>query len=306
MAMKERCINLNNKYFYINEQISDDISKIIGNKSYNTFLLNSKGFAVPKSIFTTPLLFDCYKNNILEFNKEITNIQNYLRENHFSNSLAVRSSCLLFDESGNVIKEDSDSLSMAGWFKSNLNISINSIRSAIVDCYSIVNSETLRQNINNHFHSKIIVKVALLIQEFYTAEKSAVIFTKNQYAYKRGDFLINSTYGACNGLVSGEITGDSYWINRKNGSVNFTHITKKDKMYVNSIQGIDIIDVATNLQNKETLSNKDIKNLFKLGMSVEKAFNCPQDMELIYNLKDGWIIVQTRPIVYWKGVVKDE
>lgn len=293
---------MKNKYFYDIYQIHGNISNLIGNKSYNTFLLQSYGFNVPKSLFVSVNLFDYYTTNKIEFDKIIKDIQHYLKSNNFTNSLAIRSSALLIDNNGNIIKEDSDSLSMAGWFKSNLNIAINNLKDAIIDCYSIVSSYVLNQNIRNHFNDNVKVQIALLIQDFYEAEKSAVIFTKNQYAYNRGDFLINATYGACNGLVSGEITGDSYWINRENSLINKKYISNKNKMYTNGLCNINMIDVPYDIQKLEALSNKDIKDLFDLGMSVENCFNFPQDIETIYTSTHGWTIVQTRPINYWRNL----
>ena len=301
MEIMERCTKVKNDFFYNSSHINTDISDLIGNKSYNTFLLNSKGFNVPKSVFLSTKFFDIYtSNDIANFDKIILLLKDYLYSNNFSNSLAIRSSAILFDNNGKIIKEDSETLSMAGWFKSNLNVSINNIKDAITDCYSIIESNVLKQNIENHFHSHLKIKIALLVQDFYEAEKSAVIFTKNQYSYYRGSFLINSTYGACNGLVSGEITGDTYWLNRNNSLVIKKHISKKNKMYINNFNDIVLAEVPQNIQDKESLSSSDIENLFNLGISIENAFNFPQDIELIYNPSNGWIVVQTRPINYWR------
>ena len=301
MEIMERCTKVKNDFFYNSSHINTDISDLIGNKSYNTFLLNSKGFNVPKSVFLSTKFFDIYtSNDIANFDKIILLLKDYLYSNNFSNSLAIRSSAILFDNNGKIIKEDSETLSMAGWFKSNLNVSINNIKDAITDCYSIIESNVLKQNIENHFHSHLKIKIALLVQDFYEAEKSAVIFTKNQYSYYRGSFLINSTYGACNGLVSGEITGDTYWLNRNNSLVIKKHISKKNKMYINNFNDIVLAEVPQNIQDKESLSSNDIENLFNLGISIENAFNFPQDIELIYNPSNDWIVVQTRPINYWR------
>ena len=301
MEIMERCTKVKNDFFYNSSHINTDISDLIGNKSYNTFLLNSKGFNVPKSVFLSTKFFDIYtSNDIANFDKIILLLKDYLYSNNFSNSLAIRSSAILFDNNGKIIKEDSETLSMAGWFKSNLNVSINNIKDAITDCYSIIESNVLKQNIENHFHSHLKIKIALLVQDFYEAEKSAVIFTKNQYSYYRGSFLINSTYGACNGLVSGEITGDTYWLNRNNSLLIKKHISKKNKMYINNLKDIILVEVPQKIQDKESLSSNDIENLFNLGISIENAFNFPQDIELIYNSNNGWIVVQTRPINYWR------
>lgn len=294
-------IKVKNDFFYSSSQINNDISNLIGNKSYNTFLLSSKGFNVPQSVFLSTKLFDIYtSNDTANFDKIIISLKKYLYSNDFSNSLAIRSSAILFDNTERIIKEDSETLSMAGWFKSNLNVPINNIKDAIIDCYSIIKSNILKKNIENHFHTHLTIKIALLIQNFYEATKSAVIFTKNQYSYNRGSFLINSTYGACNGLVSGEITGDTYWLNRDDSLIIEKHISKKDKMYINNSKDIILVEVPQDIQNKESLSSTDIKNLFDLGISIENAFNFPQDIELIYNLNKGWVVVQTRPINYWR------
>lgn len=300
MVTVERFIKLKNNFFYNIDDINSDISDFIGNKSFHTFLLASKGFVVPKSIFITTDLFDCYFADIISFDKIISEIQYYLYSSHFSNSLAIRSSALLFDHRGNIIKEDSYKISMAGWFKSNLNISINNIRKAIIDCYSIIESDVLKLNIRNNFNNDLEIKIALLIQDFYEAEKSAVVFTKNPFSYNKGDFLINSTYGACMGLVSGTITGDTYWVNRNDLSVKMKHISTKTKMYINNLESLLLVDVPLKIQNKESLSCNDISILYNLGMSLEDNFKCSQDIELIYHVDHGWIVVQTRPVNYWR------
>ena len=298
MEQKERSIKLNNQLFYSSSECILPTSDLIGNKSYNTFLLKKNNFSVPNSVATTTAFFDLYINNKGLFYKKIDELKCLLEKTQITNNLSVRSSAIIL-KNGIMYKEDSSSCSMAGWFHSEVNIPLENLAQAIEKCFNVIFSNLLNYRIKKFFKDGNI-KIPLLIQEYFPADKSAVVYTKNPYTFNYGNFLINTSYGACYGIVSGELNSDTYILSPLTGRLLKKFIMKKDFYFTEgNIGNLQKKTLENNLQNSEILSEEDLYSIFKLGKSIEKLFSFPQDIEIIYNQKNGWCPVQTRNISLW-------
>jgi phosphoenolpyruvate synthase/pyruvate phosphate dikinase len=205
------------------ESIDASCKPLVGNKVYRTALLQKLGYSVPLSACLTLNAYEAYIASAPNLPNDVIvalkNLQNYLhpsnREDFKTTTYAVRSSAVLNIE-GCFIEEDSGMLSMAGWFESVLNTPINALELAVLRCYKAFRSERCRKNYLHHFGTENPKGgLALLIQIFHRAERSAVIFSLNPYRPNREEILISANPGACIGLVSGRLTGDTYWISRR-------------------------------------------------------------------------------------------
>lgn len=298
MEQKERFIKLNNKLFYSFNDFFSLSSDLIGNKSYNTFLLKNNNFHVPNSIATAISFFDLYVNNKELFYKKIDELKYFLEDNNITNNLSVRSSAIILNN-GIIHKEDSSSHSMAGWFHSEINVPFEKLTKAVEECFNVAYSDLLNYRIKKHFNGGDI-KIPLLIQEYFPALKSAVVFTKNPYIFNRGEFLINASYGACHGIVSGEVNSDTYILSPLTGKLIKKIIVKKDFFYTEGqTNNLRKKTLENSLKKSDTLSEGDLNDIFKLGKDIENLFLSPQDIEIIYDPKRGWCPVQTRNIPSW-------
>ncbi|RQD73294.1 MAG: hypothetical protein D5R97_09625 [Candidatus Syntrophonatronum acetioxidans] len=107
--------------------------------------------------------------------------------------------------------------------------------------------------------------------------------------------LINSSWGLGEAIVGGEVTPDQWVVDKNSGSILEERIAQKDVMTIRKVKGIELTAVPEEKQKENTLSQKEVKELFQLALKVEDYFGSPQDIEWAF--ENGKLyLVQTRPI----------
>lgn len=203
--------------------------------------------------------------------------------------LAIRSSA---------VGEDDLKASFAGQMDSFLFISkLESYIESIKKCWASIFSE---RALIYRYISKLPlldIKIAVIVQRMIFGEVSGVMFTANPVDNRSDEMLINSTYGLGEGIVSGELNTDNFYIDKKNDSIKTeiiekTHMISFDK---DKKEGTTKIPVDKSKQNIASLSKNQIKKLVKLGKQIESIYGQPQDIE--WTIKSSRIyILQARPI----------
>ncbi len=178
--------------------------------------------------------------------------------------VAVRSSASL---------EDSKDFAWAGQFDTFLNTSETELLTKIKKCWSslyTVRSLVYRQK--NSIQEKDIT-MSIVIQEMIQSESAGVAFSVHPVSQDRNKIIIEAGVGLGEKVVSGEITPDSYVINKNN---------------------LEIIDKKIQA-SKQVLNDWEIIELSKNITEIEKYFNFPCDIEWAKE-KDEFYILQTRHI----------
>ncbi|MBS3051775.1 MAG: PEP/pyruvate-binding domain-containing protein [Candidatus Aenigmarchaeota archaeon] len=168
--------------------------------------------------------------------------------------------------------EDSVEASFAGQFESFLFIdNIKKLLNSIKECWaSSYKSSTVMYSIMQGIEPKDI-KMAVIIQGMVDSDKAGVMFTKNVWNSDE-NILIEATLGIGENVVGGLKNPDRYIVDRPKLKV-------MDKKII----------------GEEILSAKDIRQLTKYGLILEKHFKRPQDVE--WCIKNNNIfLLQTRPI----------
>ncbi len=147
-------------------------------------------------------------------------------------------------------------------------------------------------------HDRIIqqgpTKPAVVVQKMFHSQVSGVIFTTDPVS-DRDVIVIEAGYGLGEGVVSGLVDVDRYYVNKFDGSVINLHIGKKSfKVMQNpSGKGTYIESVDNNLRDIPCLSEQDIS--IKIAMALEEHYALSQDIE--FGIDNGKVsILQTRPI----------
>jgi pyruvate,water dikinase len=113
--------------------------------------------------------------------------------------------------------------------------------------------------------------------------------------------VVEGNWGLGESVVSGEITPDSYIVDKHSGETEAT-INKKTKMVVFKTSGIRIIKVPADLQEKGCLEKKELDEIVRIAKQVEAYFEMPQDMEWVFDsdlsFPENLYWVQTRPAKY--------
>ncbi len=197
--------------------------------------------------------------------------------------------------------EDSSGISLAGQYESFLLVPARNVPQAILHCYASLFSERcLRRFKVAEDAGYLWSRMSVLIQEMCPAELSSVIMTRDPV---EGDnyFGMEITYGACEAIVSGEVQGDLYLLDRTTGAIINAEIgTKNSRISYEPLTDWEAgnkikLPVPEAERRQFAASQRLVTSIYDLGMLVENHFGVPQDIELV--VSHGEIVVtQSRPI----------
>ncbi len=225
---------------------------LTGGKGASLASMKQAGFSVPdgfvilQSAFEDGCLTEQAKNEIVSALAGFTE----------SELFAVRSSA---------VAEDGAAASFAGMFESLLDVSKESILSAIAEVYASSQSERVREYAKTQGLEEI-GGVAVVVQQMIAADFAGVLFTADPQTSDRFTTVIEAVEGLGEALVSGRKTPATW-------RIRHDKITGENRM----------LEPAT------------LSKLASLGKNIEKHYRAPQDIE--WCLKGNELyIVQSRPI----------
>ncbi len=202
--------------------------------------------------------------------------------------VAVRSSATAEDLAG---------ASFAGQQETFLNVrGDDAVRKAVRNCWaSLFTSQAIFYRHQKGFDN-VQVSMAVVVQKMITADKAGVLFTVDPIMGNHFQMMIEAVWGLGEGLVSGQITPDSYKIDREDYALIHEYIPKKTIMISkNGSDGVSTVAVPPENQAARVLSDSELKELVDLGNKVEKHFGGPQDIEWGVE-SDTLYLLQSRPI----------
>jgi len=144
------------------------------------------------------------------------------------------------------------------------------------------------------------VGIAVPVQRMVQSESSGVMFTVEPTNNNKEKITIEAVLGLGEMIVSGDVTPDHYTVNKKDIKIEEKDIKKQEWKLVKKAgahgKSDNIkIDLTPEEQAKQKITDEDIIFLAKIGLTLEKHYDFPQDVE--WAKQGGKIyIVQTRPI----------
>lgn len=226
-------------------------------------------------------------------------LENAIREKYFNlgnnTRVAVRSSATA---------EDLPDASFAGQQETYLNVQgIESVLNGVRNCYA---SLWGNRAVSYRFHQgydQTSVSIAVVIQEMIESEKSGVLFTVNPVNKKENEMQINASFGLGESVVSGRVTADSYIID-KSGNIIEVNIGSKETQIIYGDK--ETIEVSVNPDKRKirALNDREILELMKCGLEIEKHYGMPMDIE--WAIKNDIVyILQARAITTLKNSKND-
>mgnify|MGYP001445048466 CR=1 FL=1 len=137
-------------------------------------------------------------------------------------------------------------------------------------------------------------KLAIVVQQMFESQVSGVIFTTDPVS-GRDVIVIEAGYGLGEGVVSGVVDVDRYYVDKIDGSVSSVHVGKKAFMVKqhSSGKGTSIVPVESDLRDVPCLAKDDIRA--NIAMALEEHYALSQDIE--FGIANGKVrILQTRPV----------
>lgn len=240
------------------DQISKSDLLEVGGKGASLGEMFNTRFPVPSGFVITTEAYN--KTITADLEREI--IKAF--ENLKTKRVAVRSSA---------IAEDSKTSSWAGQLESYLNVECKDLIGKIKECWRSIASERAYAYASEKNLSKEQLTVAVIVQKMVDSQVSGVTFTANPITNNLNEIMIESGFGLGESLVGGMITPDNFIVDKK---------TLKIK--------------SKTIQDKPSLSDKQIKGLAKLCLQIENLFKNPQDIEWAIDKAGKIWILQSRPI----------
>ena len=141
------------------------------------------------------------------------------------------------------------------------------------------------------------IHMAVIIQKMVNAHISGVLFTANVINNDQNQMLINSAWGFGETIANDLIIPDTIIINKNKFEIIKRIIGKKEKKSIPNPEGSFTILIETDTQSRAccSLNDKQLRQLHKLGLKIERAFNYPQDIEWAIE-NDIIYTLQSRPI----------
>lgn len=293
-----------------------------GGKGFNLYLMSQAGLPVPEWVVFGKRYFHEFLNSAnvkAELEKELDqllagtitaaqaekNILTLFEKTDLPYSvgkslleaLSTLGADKVFSVRSSAADEDSLAHSFAGQLSSYLYVSgKEDILKYIRLCWASAFSERgLVYRLENKIDLKKI-SVSVVLQRMIDPDKSGVLFTCDPVAKKVDSFVISSVYGVGEGLVSGALDADSFWIDAKTGNILKEELVEKKEMMKKSSSGhCEMKPVETSLVNKASLSAEELHSLYRLGEKIQEQYHRPQDIE--WAVENGKIyILQTRPV----------
>ncbi|MEE8399899.1 MAG: PEP/pyruvate-binding domain-containing protein [Desulfobacterales bacterium] len=142
-----------------------------------------------------------------------------------------------------------------------------------------------------------LVAMAVVVQVMVEAQVSGILFTANPTTGERSEMIANASFGLGEAIVGGEVTPDSYLIDRESLSAKEMTIGAKEQMIVSDgRQGTATRTVSEAQRRESSLPDPLLKSLASLALRVEDHFDgLPQDIEWAAVDDTLWLL-QARPI----------
>jgi len=217
-----------------------------------------------------------------DLKKEVLNAFDKLKTKY----VAVRSSATA---------EDSKIDSWAGQLETYLNTIKGNLIENIKRCWaSLYSPRALFYRIKrNSFQKQILV--GAIVQKMVQSEVSGVCFTVHPVIKDKNQMVIEAAWGLGEILVSGQITPDTYVIEKDSLNILDVNVNTQKKMIVLVKKGNKPIAVPRPKRNQQKLLEAQIKELAKLCLKIENHYKDPQDVEWALE-KNKLYILQSRPI----------
>lgn len=303
----------------------DDIP-IVGGKGANLGELTNAGFSVPVAFILTTTAFDYFvekgelSNRIDEelasidsTDKSLTDasyrIRKLFEERVIPNDLKEdieKNYDKLFENDEDVgfvavrssaTAEDLPDASFAGQQETYLNVrGKDDLFDKIKKCWSsLFTARAIAYREKQGFVHKE-VKLAVVIQKMINSEISGIMFTVDPNNGAE-EIVIEAGYGLGEAIVGGEVTPDTYKIDKSNMSIRQKRIsTQRWKYTRDRVDGHTIkVDVPADKEKIQKIEDRQIINIADIGRQIEIHYDKPMDVEWCIE-KNKIYIVQARPI----------
>ena len=308
----------------VNELRVTDIP-IVGGKGANLGELTMAGFPVPNAFVLTTAAYDYFieKSKIMDLiNDELKAIDRNSDDSLAQASANIRAAFEKFeipkDLKEEVVKsyaklfpkgkegfvavrssataEDLPDASFAGQQETYLNVHGEAdLFDKIIKCWSSLFTARAIAYREKQGYSHEEVKLAVVVQKMVNSEVSGIMFTVNPNSGVK-EIVIEAGYGLGEAIVGGEVTPDTYKIDKETMKLKDKRVSTQKWKYTKSKDGKTVkVDIPEDKVKTQKVDDRRICEIAEIGRQIEIHYGKPMDME--WCVEDGKVfIVQARPI----------
>lgn len=192
--------------------------------------------------------------------------------------------------------EDSASAAWAGQLESYLNTTEEILLENVKKCWaSLFTPRAIFYRFEKNLHKQKI-SVAVVVQKMVESEVSGIAFSVHPITQDRNQLIIEAGFGLGEAIVSGQITPDSYVVEKDSRQILDVNVVAQNKaLYRGKKNGVEWKELSVEIGSQQVLSGKKILELSDIIIRIESHYNFPCDIEWAGE-KNEFYIVQSRPI----------
>lgn len=201
--------------------------------------------------------------------------------------------------------EDGAEHAWAGQLDSFLNTTAEKLEENVKRCFaSLFTPRAIFYRFEKGLHAAHI-SVAVVVQKMVDSEKSGVAFSVHPVTEDRNQAIIEASWGLGEAIVSGQVTPDSYVIEKDTKTIIDTNVSEKSRGLfrggpsTGSGQANEWRDIDDKKANEQCLTGKEIIELTELVIRIENHYGFPSDIEWAFEA-GKFYITQSRPITTLK------
>lgn len=199
--------------------------------------------------------------------------------------------------------EDGKDHAWAGQLDSFLNTTEKDLLEKVQRCWaSLFTPRAIFYRFENGLHSTRI-SVAVVVQKMVGAEISGIAFSVHPVTEDENQIIIEAGFGLGEAIVSGQITPDSYVIEKEPRRIIDINVSTQTRgIYRAEGGGNEWIEISEPKASSQVLKEKQILEFADLVMRIENHYGFPCDIEWSFE-KRKFYVVQSRPITTLKNKV---
>lgn len=191
-------------------------------------------------------------------------------------------------------EEDLEGTSFAGGYETILGVTEKTIEKAILYCFTSVFDERIVKYKMQHGMKTDRPRIAVIVQEQIDSEASGVAFSLNPLNNCFDEALINANFGLGETVVAGQVTPDTFIVNKVKMEIIEKKIGSKDHaIWLTKNGGTE--EKKNENPDQRSLMDEQAKAVAELVLNVEKHYQKPMDIEWAY-ADDQLYLLQARPI----------
>ena len=192
--------------------------------------------------------------------------------------------------------EDSASAAWAGQLDSFLNTTGENLLENLKKCWaSLFTPRAIFYRFEKDLHKQKI-SVAVVVQKMVESEMSGIAFSVHPVTQDYNQLIIEAGFGLGEAIVSGQITPDSYVVEKEPRRIIDINVNTQNKgLYRSDNVGNEWRDIPEPKGSSQVLSEGQILKLSELVLKIEKHYGFPCDIEWAF-VHESFYVVQSRPI----------